>query len=200
MVSERKRPERLGLFGGTFDPPHMGHLIVAAHVQEELGLDRILFMPAMTPPHKQDREVSPGVLRMAMVERAIEGDRRFSVSDLEVRRGGVSYTIDTVRALLESYPGASLTVLIGMDNLVDFGSWRDPSGILDLASVAVMTRPGYVPGGAGEAYLPHMTLCEVPHIGIAAQDIRHRVATGKSIRYLVPAPVEAFIHDKGLYR
>jgi nicotinate-nucleotide adenylyltransferase len=200
MVNEAIRPERIGLFGGTFDPPHMGHLIVAAHVREELGLDRILFMPAMTPPHKQDREVSPGAVRLAMVERAIDGDEHFSVSDIEVRRGGVSYTIDTVRELLALHPGAALTVLIGMDNLVDFGSWRDPAAILDRAAVAVMTRPGYVPGVAGEAFLPRMTLCEVPHIGIAAQEIRRRVAAGKSVKYLVPGAVELFIHEQGLYR
>ena len=193
-------PERLGLFGGTFDPPHLGHLIVAAYVREELGLDRIMFMPAMTPPHKQDREVSPGALRLAMVARAIDGDERFSVSDMEVRRGGVSYTIDTVREVLADAPGTALTVLIGMDNLVDFGSWRDPEGILDLARVAVMTRPGYRAAGGGASFLPQMTLCEVPHIGIAARDIRDRVAAGKSIRYLVPAEVEAFIHEQGLYR
>ncbi len=193
-------PERLGLFGGTFDPPHMGHLIVAAHVCEELGLDRILFMPAMTPPHKQDRVVSPGAVRLAMVERAIAGDDRFTVSDMEVRRGGVSYTIDTVRTVLAEAPRTALTVLIGMDNLVDFGTWRDPAGILALARVAVMTRPGYVATGAGAVFLPQMTLCEVPHIGIAAREIRDRVAGGRSIRYLVPPQVEAYIHEQGLYR
>jgi nicotinate-nucleotide adenylyltransferase len=93
-----------------------------------------------------------------------------------------------------------LTVLIGMDNLTDFGSWRDPAAILDLADVAVMTRPGYVPGATGEAFLPRMTLCEVPHIGIAARDIRGRVAAGRSIRYLGPRAVELFIHEQGLYR
>lgn len=200
MVSQHAQPERLGLFGGTFDPPHVGHLIVAAHVREALGLDRILFMPAMTPPHKQDREVSPGAVRLAMVERAIDGDERFSVSDMEVRRGGVSYTIDTVRGVLAGAPGTALTVLIGMDNLMDFGSWRDPAGILAIARVAVMTRPGYVATGAGADFLRQMTLCEVPHIGIAARDIRERVAAGKGIRYLVPAQVEAFIHEHGLYR
>lgn len=200
MVTWNGQATRLGLFGGTFDPPHLGHLIVAAHVCDELALDQILFMPAMTPPHKQDRDVSPGAVRLAMVERAIEGDGRFRMSDLEVRRGGVSYTIDTVRSLLADAPAMALTVLIGMDNLEDFGSWRDPSGILDLARVAVMTRPGYVPGGAGAAYLQRMTLCEVPHIGIAARGIRERVAAGKSIRYLVPPAVESYIHDQGLYR
>jgi nicotinate-nucleotide adenylyltransferase len=193
------RPAHIGLYGGTFDPPHMGHLIVAAHVREELGLDQILFMPALTPPHKQDRDVTPAELRLAMVRLAIDGDASFAVSDLEIERGGVSYTVETVKALLALHPGAALTVLIGMDNLVDFGTWRDPAGILALARVAVMTRPGYVPG-AGGAYLTQMTLCEVPHIGIAARDIRRRVAEGKSIRYLVPDAVGSFIHEHGLYR
>lgn len=191
--------EHIGLFGGTFDPPHMGHLIVASHVREELGLDRIVFMPAMTPPHKQDREVTAGEMRMSMVERAIEGDHRFSVSGIEVNRGGVSYTIDTVRALLAQTPGLAITVLIGMDNLVDFGTWRDPEGILAVSRVVVMTRPGFTPGG-GAMYLPRMTVCEVPDIGIAARDIRRRVASGKSIRYLVPPGVEAYIREQGLYR
>ena len=199
MVTATPRPQRIGLFGGTFDPPHLGHLIVAAHVREELGLDRILFMPAMTPPHKQDREVTPGSVRLAMVQKAIEGDSAFAMSAIEVQRGGVSYTIDTVKELLSLHRGASLTVLIGMDNLVDFGAWRDPSEILDLATVAVMTRPGYVPG-AGETYLSRMTLCEVPHIGIAAREIRQRVADGKSIRYLVPPAVEDYIREHDLYR
>jgi nicotinate-nucleotide adenylyltransferase len=189
----------LGIFGGTFDPPHIGHLIVAAHVREALGLNTILFMPALTPPHKRDRDVTPAELRMAMVRLAIEGDPSFDASALEIERGGVSYTIETVKAVLAAHPGAALTVLIGMDNLVDFGTWRDPSGILALARVAVMTRPGYVPG-VGGAYLPQMTLCEVPHIGIAARDIRQRVAEGKSVRYLVPSSVAAFIHEHGLYR
>jgi nicotinate-nucleotide adenylyltransferase len=200
MVGGSRQPERIGLFGGTFDPPHMGHLIVAAHVREDLRLDKIIFMPAMTPPHKQDRIVTSGSERLFMVQRAITGDPFFEASDIEVRRGGVSYTIDTVRELLRESPGAELTVLIGMDNLADFGTWRDPAGILELATMAVMTRPGYVPGETGAAFLPHMSLCEVPHIGIAARDIRQRVASGKSIRYLVPDEVASFIHERGLYR
>jgi nicotinate-nucleotide adenylyltransferase len=200
MVEGSKRPERIGLFGGTFDPPHIGHLIVAARVREDLRLDRVIFMPAMTPPHKQDRVVTSGPERLLMVERAIAGNPHFEVSDIEVRRGGVSYTIDTVRELLRERPGADLTVLIGMDNLADFGTWRDPDGILKLATVAVMTRPGYVPGATGAAFLSQMSLCEVPHIGIAARDIRERVAGGKSIRYLVPDDVEVFIQERRLYR
>lgn len=200
MVADHRQPRRIGLFGGTFDPPHMGHLIVAAHVREDLHLDTIVFMPAMTPPHKQDRVVTAGPDRLEMVQLAIAGDPHFDVSDVEVQRGGVSYTIETVRHLLRERPGTHLTVLIGMDNLADFGTWRDPAGILELATVAVMTRPGYVPGATGAAFLPQMNLCEVPHIGIAARDIRQRVAAGKSIRYLVPDGVEAFIHERGLYR
>lgn len=200
MVEGSRQPERIGLFGGTFDPPHMGHLIVAAHVREDLRLDRIIFMPAMTPPHKQDRVVTSGPERLIMVQRAIAGDPHFEASDIELRRGGVSYTIDTVRELLLERPGAELTVLIGMDNLADFGTWRDPSDIMKLATVAVMTRPGYVPGESGAPFLPQMSLCEVPHIGIAARDIRQRVAAGKTIRYLVPDDVAAFIHARRLYR
>lgn len=200
MVNGQHRNERIGMFGGTFDPPHTGHLIVAAHVREELGLDRIIFIPAMTPPHKQDRAVTAGRHRLAMVERAIEGDPHFAVSDCELRRGGVSYTIDTVQDLLRTHSGAELTVLIGMDNLVDFSTWRDPEGILSRAAVVVMTRPGFTHGPGDAPFLTRMRLCEVPDIGIAARDIRRRVSEGRSIRYLVPAGVEEYVATHGLYR
>lgn len=193
-------PQTLGIFGGTFDPPHLGHLIVAAHVREAMHLDRMMFIPAAVPPHKRDREITPGPARLAMVQAAIEGDPRSVASDIELKRGGVSYTIDTIRSLRQDMPGTQFTVLIGMDNLLDFLSWKEPQAILDQATIVVMTRPGYTAGPEESGLLKQMRLCEVPYIGIAARDIRRRVAEGKSIRYLVPDAVERYIKTHGLYR
>jgi nicotinate-nucleotide adenylyltransferase len=196
----QSHPGTLGIFGGTFDPPHHGHLIVASHVREAMNLDRIMFVPAAVPPHKRGRQISPGAVRLAMVEAAVKGDPYCVASSIELDRGGVSYTIDTVRALREKMPSTRLSVLIGMDNLIDFESWREPEAILREASVVVMTRPGYAPGPDDLAVLGQMHLCAVPHIDIAGREIRRRVAEGKSIRYLVPEAVEQYIREHALYR
>jgi nicotinate-nucleotide adenylyltransferase len=195
-----QQPHTLGIFGGTFDPPHFGHLIVAAHVREAMHLDRIMFIPAAVPPHKRDREITPGPARLAMVQAAIEGDPRSVASDIELKRGGVSYTIDSIRTLRQEMRGTQFTVLMGMDNLLDFLNWKEPQAILQEASIAVMTRPGYTVGPEESGLLKQMHLCEVPYIGIAARDIRRRVADGRSIRYLVPDSVERYIKTHGLYR
>ena len=194
------RPETLGIFGGTFDPPHHGHLIVASHVREALNLDRIMFVPAAVPPHKRERQISRGDMRLAMVEAAVQGDPYCVASSIELNRGGVSYTVDTIRTLRKEMPSTQLTVLIGMDNLLDFENWKEPEAILREASVVVMTRPGYAPGLDDLSVLRQMHLCEVPHIDIAGKEIRRRVSEGMSIRYLVPEAVERYIREHGLYR
>ncbi len=196
----RAPAEKLGIFGGTFDPIHLGHLIVASHVREVMQLDRIIFVPASTPPHKRGSEISPGDKRFAMIRAAVKDDPHAAASRIELDRGGVSYTIDTIRALKAMNPGAQLSLLIGMDNLIDFRSWKAPEAILEEATVIVMTRPGYEAGSGEKPLLRFMELCEVPYIGIASRDIRRRVANGKSIRYLVPEAVERYIQKNGLYR
>jgi len=196
----RTSAERLGVFGGTFDPIHLGHLIVASHVREVMHLDRMVFVPASIPPHKRGNEISPGDKRLAMIRAAVKDDPLATVSRIELDRGGISYTIDTLRALKAMHPGVQLTLLIGMDNVSDFRSWKSPEAILEEAAVVVMTRPGYEPGPKDKPWLRHMELCEVPFIGISARDIRRRVANGKSIRYLVPEAVERYIQRHGLYR
>lgn len=188
-----------GIFGGTFDPPHLGHLIVAAHVQDELGLEKVIFIPTNVPPHKQDREVTDGAIRLAMLREACAGNSSFEVSDLEIRRGGVSYTVDTLTALQGQYPGVRLHFLIGMDNLVEFAAWKDPGRILDLATVVVMTRPGSEPEAGHAELLRRMVLCPVPQIGISGSEIRERIRDGKDVQYLVPSGVLQIIEVHHLY-
>ncbi len=191
---------KTGILGGTFDPPHMGHLIIAEHVCEALGLDRIMFVPASVPPHKQQRhDIAPAEHRLNMLLLAVEGNARFEVSDMEVRRGGISFTVDTLRDMKLRYPTHRHFLLVGMDNLNEFGTWKEPEMILRMAQVVVMTRPGSVPGAGGSQYIEKMTICEVPEIGIASREIRQRVAEGKSIRYLVPDAVLKYIAEQKLY-
>jgi len=133
---------RIGVFGGTFDPPHVGHLALAEWAREALRLDRVIFMPAARPPHKRRRRVTPADDRVAMTRLAVRGNRHFRVSTLEVRRTGPSYTVDTLRALRKAHPRASFWLLIGEDSLAEFHTWHAPGEILALARLAVAGRPG----------------------------------------------------------
>ena len=190
----------IGIFGGTFNPPHYGHLVVAERVREELGLSKVLFIPSAISPHKQHLGAVAPALRMEMVRLALLRQESFEPSSMEVDRGGVSYTVDTLERLRQDHPGSVLHLLIGMDNLEEFDSWKLPGRILELAKVVVMTRPGFRPGGvAAESGRPFV-FCQVPEIGISSSEIRERVKQGKSIRFLVPKQVEAYINYRGLYR
>jgi nicotinate-nucleotide adenylyltransferase len=191
---------RIGVFGGTFDPPHVGHLIVAEYVREKVELDRILFVPTATPPHKRDRVITPGVERVAMVRLAIGRHDPFAVSDMEVRRGGVSFTADTLEELKHQHPGAALFFLLGMDNLLEFRTWKEPERILSLARLVVMTRPGFVPGNEPNIVPGAAEYCTVPQIGISGSEIRTRVREGRSIAFLVAPEVRQFIERHRLYR
>lgn len=189
---------RLGIFGGTFDPPHIGHLIVAQDALSALGLDRVLFVPAAVPPHKRERVLSPAELRLAMLREATAGDPRFDVADLELRRSGPSYTVDTLRELRERDPASELSFLLGADQFRTFHTWRSPSEITQLADLAVLTR-------AGEArFEPAIPVrhqwVEVTRVDVSATAIRRRVESGLSIRYLVSPSVEALIQRESLYR
>lgn len=190
----------VGIYGGTFNPPHNGHLIVAESVRETLRLERVIFIPVNTPPHKGGHALAPAPDRMAMTRIAVTGNDAFRASDLEVARGGLSYTIDTLRAVAEQHPGVRLKLLIGADNLFDFEGWKSPEEILDMADLVVMTRPGYEVQHARTGYLAHAAMATVPQIGISGTDIRRRVKFGQSIRYLVPPGVEEYIRRHALYR
>jgi nicotinate-nucleotide adenylyltransferase len=193
------KPPSFGVFGGTFDPPHIGHLLVASHVRESIGLDRIILVPSATSPHKRDRVLTNPEHRLAMVRLAVAGVPHMEVSDLEVKRGGVSYTIKTLQILQQEQQGVELTLIIGMDNVADFGTWRDPEEILRIARVVVMTRPGYKAPERNTPYGGQMQLCAVPEIGIASRDIRRRVCEGRSIHWMVTPEVEHYIHEHALY-
>jgi nicotinate-nucleotide adenylyltransferase len=194
--------ERVGVLGGTFDPFHMGHLIAAQDVVEALDLDHLILVPAADPPHKEAEELTPGALRIRMIRAGVEEDRRFSVSDIELRREGVSFTVDTLRGLRELYPESSLFLIVGADQWRTFGSWRDPWEISRLATLVVMTREGE--GAAGDAGFgevgpPVCTEVPVLRIDISSTDIRARVREGRSIRYLVPEAGRRIIEAAKLY-
>ena len=197
---EKDAPLNVAVYGGTFNPPHYGHLIVAESVRETLRLGRILFVPTCTPPHKGAQSLAPAPDRFAMTKLAVAGNDGFEPSDIEVARGGLSYTIDTLRAVAARYPGSRLKLLIGADNIFDFEGWKSPSDILDLADLIVMTRPGYELPKSRTGVLAHATGATVPQIGISGTDIRRRVKFHQSIRYLVPPAVEEYIRRRGLYR
>lgn len=197
---------RLGVFGGTFDPIHMAHLRVAEDVAEALDLDRVLFVPAGRPPHRGRPHASPQA-RLAMVCFAIAGNPRFAVTDLEVRRRETSYTVDTLTLLRHLYPRAELFLLLGMDQLRDFPRWHRPDRVLELARLAVFPRPGVrepvrpvrLPSGR---VLPRSRVRRVPvrELSISATDIRRRAAAERSLRYLLPDAVAAYIRRHHLYR
>jgi nicotinate-nucleotide adenylyltransferase len=182
--------------GGTFDPPHVGHLIVAQDALTALDLDLLLLVPAAVPPHKQNLVSTPAALRLALLEAAVGDDTRIAVDDLEIRRSGVSYTVDTVRELQARTPDAELFLLLGMDQLREFRTWRSPAEILGCATVVGLSRAG---DEAPVLDFPYQPL-SVTRIDISATEIRRRVAAGLPIRYLVPAAVEALIERAALYR
>lgn len=188
--------QRLGIFGGTFDPPHTGHLIVAADAFERLGLDRLLFIPTAIPPHKRAGAVATPDQRMRMLAAAIAGDPRFSVDDVEISRGGTSYTVDTLRELKRREPESELFLLLGVDQYRMFDTWREPATVSQLATLCVMER-------AGETVrltpsFRARTL-EVTRVDISSTDLRRRIADGVSIRYFVPDPVLDIIRIESIY-
>jgi nicotinate-nucleotide adenylyltransferase len=200
-------PGTVGLLGGTFDPIHVGHLAVAEEAREALGLERILFVPAGQPPHKPGRPISAPEHRVAMVELAIGDNPAFGLSRVEVDRSGPSYTVDTVAALLAADPSTppALTVIVSAELFGDFTTWHEPARLLDLARLAVVPRPGYPALGRSfvAEHFPgledRVTFLDGPYLDISATDIRARAAAGRSIRYLVPQAVAAYIGDHALY-
>lgn len=197
----------IGILGGTFDPIHLGHLIVAEDVRLQLGLDQVLFVPAAQPWLKGDRTISPAKERAAMVRLAIASNPYFSFSSVDIDRGGASYTVDTLEDVRrEVGEDEALYLLVGFDALVDFHRWREPRRILNMCLVVAMPRPGSadfdvasldeaVPGAA-----LRIIRVQVRQIEISSSEIRSRVARGLSISYLVPEAVERYILEKQLYR
>ena len=195
---------RLGIFGGTFDPIHIAHLAVAEEAAETLGLERVLFVPAGTPPHKPDGAITDAEHRLAMVELAIAGNERFATDRRELDRPGRSYTIDTLESLRRETP-SDLVLIVSADSFLGLMSWREPRRILELARIAVAPRDGYPSAGPDflAANLPDLVDCATfldgPHLRLSASDLRARAAAGRSLRYLVPDAVAAYIGDHALY-
>jgi len=198
---------KIGILGGTFDPIHMGHLAIAQEAAEELQLPRVLFIPAPRPPHKQKQAMSDVVHRVAMVRVAIEDNPLFQLSTVELERDGPSYTVDTLAQLRGVFgEETELFYIVGGDAPGDLLSWREPERILTLATVVVVTRPGYTETQIEQlrSRLPaartRIRALSGPQYGISATDIRVRVESGRSIRYLVPPDVHSYIARHGLYR
>jgi nicotinate-nucleotide adenylyltransferase len=200
---------RIGIFGGTFDPVHLGHLIVAEQCREQAGLDQVWFLPSARPPHKLKQELSPFLYRAEMLALALAGNPSFRVEELEKDRPGPSYTADTLDELARLHPGNEWCLLLGADTLADLPQWHEPARILASASLLVAARPGSAVLSVEQLrdglHLPtnaqlRVRFAHVPLIDISSTDLRRHVAEGRSIRYLVPRSVECYIQAKGLYR
>lgn len=197
---------RIGIYGGTFDPVHMGHLVLAETCREQCHLDRVIFIPAGIPPHKQGRELTAGPLRAEMLEFAVAGHPEFSVDRSEIKRTGPSYTVDTLRGLRQAYPNDELFFLMGADSLAEFSLWKEPREIAALASLIVVNR-GTQPPPELETLVPLLSAESVariqrvtmPGIDISASDLRRRAHSGHSLRYLTPRAVERFIIERQIY-
>ena len=195
-----------GLFGGTFDPPHIGHLILAAEAGAQLDLDRLLWILTPDPPHKQGQLITPLEHREAMVKLAIRDNPRFEFSPVEIDRPGPQFAVDTVKIIAEKNPGTELVYIIGGDSLRDLPTWHRPADLVGmLDSVGVLRRPGdSIDLPALEKIIPGLTakvrFLEAPLLDIAAHEIRQRVADGRPFRYFLPAPVYDYIVNHNLYR
>lgn len=197
-------PSRIGVFGGTFNPPHLGHMLCAQAAVEQLGLDRLLFVPTAAPPHKEIADDPGAEVRATLVEAAVAGDARFAVSRLELLRDGPSYTVDTLRDLRAEDPERELTLIIGGDMALSFHTWREPESIVKLARLGVVEREEIdddtirrALSGLGGAQVDYFSMIRCD---ISSTLVRTRAAAGASLRYLVPEAVAALIESRQLYR
>lgn len=198
---------KVGIMGGTFDPIHVGHLVTAEAVRIEYNLDKVLFIPAGNPPHKQESLVTPAIHRYIMTVMATYSNRHFFVSALELERSGPSYTIDTVRTLIDCYgANTELYFITGADAVKDLPSWQEIDQLLDLCYFVAAARPGCISyidqvikqfGAKGRRSIQRLA---TPELEISSTDIRERVKKGRSIKYIVPESVEDYIYKEGLYR
>lgn len=186
------------MFGGTFDPPHVGHLVAACDARQDLDLDVVMLVVANAPWQKLgDREISPAADRLEMVRLAVEGVDCLEISDIEIRRGGLSYTADTLRALLEDEPDAELFLILGNDAAAGFATWERHEEVAELASLVVVDRPGtHTPIDDGFDWYR----IDIPELEISSTELRERVATGRSIAFLTPERVASYVEERGLYR
>lgn len=202
---------RVGLFGGTFDPPHHGHLLAASDAFEALGLDRLVWIPAAQQPLKIGAQSATAADRLAMVRMVIDHDARFAVDSIEIDRAGLSYTVDTLEAFSREYPGDRLVLLVGTDVVKTFGQWRSPRRIAELAQLAVMHRS--IDGGAVDRAavtgairavtggdVPPAVVLDTRRVDVSSTEIRERVLAGRSLHGFVPDAVARYISEHALYR
>ena len=203
--------KRIGLIGGSFDPIHVGHLLAAQGAAEQLGLEKVVFIPAKQPPHKKYRRLADFAHRYAMVKIAIRGNPLFAVSDVEMRRGGKSYSIDTIHMLRAEYGADSnLYFIVGADMVRALPTWKHVDELIKLCRFAVVVRPGYdyradleaIKGRMGAAFVRETKrhIVTIPPIGVSATQLRRRLRAGKSIRYMAPEGVERYIRKHGPYK
>jgi nicotinate-nucleotide adenylyltransferase len=195
----------IGILGGTFNPPHMGHLVMAQEALDQLDLDRVVFMPVAVPPHKEARDDPGTAARLELCRLAVAGDERFEVSQLEIERGGASFTVDTLKELHDVEPEHDLTFIVGGDMAQSLPAWREPEAVLALARLAVAEREGVRREDIARRLEPlhdgsRVVFFDMPRIDISSSSIRRRVAEGRPVRYLVPDAVAEAIADQGLYR
>jgi nicotinate-nucleotide adenylyltransferase len=197
---------RVGVLGGTFDPIHYAHLIIAEETRIRLQLERVLFVPSGQPPHKLTKVITPAIHRLAMLQLAIASNPHFELSRLDMDRCGPCYSVDLLEILQSQFkPGAQLYFIIGLDSLAELPTWHEPARLIRLCRLAVVQRPGYhvdmvqletiLPGVAGR-----LDFVEAPEMGISSSEIQRRVRAGLPIKYQLPEPVEAYIVEHGLYR
>ena len=200
---------RLGVFGGTFDPVHLGHLILAEQCREQAKPDQVLFVPAARPPHKLNHEMTKFDQRVEMLQLAISGHPVFRVDEIEKNRPGPSYTYLTLEELRQQHPAVELYLIVGADSLNDLPQWVQPRRILELATLLVVPRPGWEMAELETLQqslsLPadfplRLQMIHAPLIDIASREVRQRIAQRRSVRYLIPRAVEAYIADKDLYQ
>lgn len=203
-MGSRRAARRIGIFGGTFDPIHIGHLIVGQEVLERLGLDRLLLVPAHRSPTKDREPGASAPARLKMVQAAVEGDPRFGVLEEEVSRPPPSFTVDTLREVRAKDPEAALHLLLGVDQWAEFARWRSARTIAEFATLVVVARAGEAaadrPPDFEDGPPPPVVEVPVPRIDLSSTLVRERVRTGRPVRYVVPEPVQRIIEAEGLYR
>ena len=190
---------RIGILGGTFDPIHIAHLIVAEETRMHVPLQKVVFIPTGQPWLKSGRQITEGSLRLEMVRLAVASNPAFDSSSIEIDRPGLTYSVDTLEELAGQWgPDVEINFIIGVDSLLSLPRWKDPERLLDLCTFIAVTRPGYSPDALEE--VKKLGLIEGPSIGVSGTEIRRRVALGLPVRYLVPSKVERYITERGLYK
>ncbi|MCJ7577911.1 MAG: nicotinate-nucleotide adenylyltransferase [candidate division Zixibacteria bacterium] len=192
--------KKIGILGGTFDPIHIGHLVLAEQVREKFQLERVIFIPSASPPHKTEQELSPAEDRFEMTQLAVKGNPYFFVSDIELKREGLSYTVETLKELKELHRDSEIYFLTGSDVLDEITTWKDPEEIYKLAKIVIAVRPGFDKFDPENHFAKKSIIVEITGMDISSTQIREKVRNGESIKYLVPSKVEEYIRKRNLYK